>query len=70
MWNKIKRLLSDTDNPDQPTATTKPALAGRRIRKYRFPGPTRERVTPPKRTDGIIPPLTPPPKSDRAEKAS
>ena len=69
MWNKIKRLLSDTDKPEQQPTATKPAPARGRIRKYRIPGP-RERVTPPKRTDGIIPPLTPPPKSDRAEKAS
>ena len=70
MWNKIKRLLSDMGKPEQQPTAAKPAPAQRRIRKYRIPGPSRVRITPPKRTDGIIPPLTPPPKSDRAEKAS
>ena len=68
MWNKVKRLLGDTDKPEQQLAGPKPEQ--RRIRKYRIPGPSRVRITPPKRTDGIIPPITPPPKSDRAEKAS
>ena len=67
MWNKIKRLLSDTDKPEQKPTATKHER--RRIRRYRIPGP-RVRTYPPKSTDGIIPPLTPPPKSDRAEKAS
>ena len=67
MWNKIKRLLSDTDKPEQQLAATKPER--RRVRIYRIPGPSRARKYPPKRTDGIIPPITPPPKSDRAEKA-
>lgn len=70
MWTKIKRLLGAPDKPEQHPTETEPAPTQRRIRKYRFPGPSRIKTYPPKRTDGIIPPLTPPPKSDRAEKAS
>lgn len=68
MWTKIKRLLSDADKPEQQPTVTKPEQI--RIRKYRIPGPSRVRVTPPKRADGLTSPIPPHPKSDRAEKAS
>ena len=57
MWTKIKRLLSDTDKPEQQTDV--PEATSVKIRMYRMPGPSRARAMPPKLTDGLRRPSNP-----------